>query len=532
MKGFFHQAEHGKTSCSAFFLGLQSERTTSWLRKEPKMAMFAPLSWLQALSRSQFHFGAPTTTKPGPAPGFLSRQRLRSSPKYVRESQAAMKYLHLFERLDWDRFPDRPDQRFSPDCPPISLISFIIAYLIKIDRRMAYMSELHTYLCENPALIWLLGFPLQPSNDFSWGFDPQASLPSHRHLSRLLRTIPNASLQFLLDETIRLIQTELTSEGLFGDCISLDTKHIIAWVKENNPKAYVSDRYDKTKQPIGDSDCRLGCKRKHNQRKGKGTIENLPTPTKNSIPAAHLEIGEYYWGYGSGVVATKVAEWGEFVLAELTQPFDQADVSYFHPLMQQVERRLGRKPHYGAFDAAYDAFYVYEYFADASGFAAVPFVERGGKGKKSFGEDGSPLCAAGFPMFLRYNFQKKSALIPHERSRFVCPLRFPKHSADTCPVDHKNWAKQGCVSTIASSPGSRLRYQIDRESQTYKDVYKQRTATERVNSRAVDLGIERPRLRNGAAVANHNTLTYVLINLHALQRISQRQAERLQASSA
>jgi hypothetical protein len=262
----------------------------------------------------------------------------------------------------------------------------------------------------------------------------------------------------------------------------------------------------------------------------------MPTPLKNPIPADQLEIGEYYWGYASGVVATKVAEWGEFVLAEMTQPFDQADVSYFKPLMAQAERRLGFKPHYGAFDAAFDAFYVYEYFAASDdgrlGFAAVPFVERGGHGKRLFSQDGAPLCEAGLPMSLRYRFWCKTTLIPHERARYVCPLRYPQPSGQACPKNHKNWAKQGCVTTIAASPGARLRYQVDRESQPYKEVYKQRTATERVNSQAVDLGIERPRLRNGPAIANHNTLTYVLINLHALQRIRQRKAGRYQAETA
>jgi len=67
-----------------------------------------------------------------------------------------------------------------------------------------------------------------------------------------------------------------------------------------------------------------------------------------------------------------------------------------------------------------------------------------------------------------------------------------------------------------------LRYTIDRESQQYKDVYKQRTAVERINSLAKDLGIERPRLRNGLAIANLNTLIYTVINLRLLQRIRQR----------
>ncbi len=58
-------------------------------------------------------------------------------------------------------------------------------------------------------------------------------------------------------------------------------------------------------------------------------------------------------------------DWGEIVLAELTQTFDNGDASYFFPLMEQIERRLGRKPCFGALDKAYDAFYVYQYFHEA-----------------------------------------------------------------------------------------------------------------------------------------------------------------------
>ncbi|HHW88429.1 MAG TPA: hypothetical protein GX400_19765, partial [Chloroflexi bacterium] len=50
----------------------------------------------------------------------------------------------------------------------------------------------------------------------------------------------------------------------FGDIIALDTKHITAWVKENNLKTFVRDRYNKERRPKGDPDCRLGCKRREN----------------------------------------------------------------------------------------------------------------------------------------------------------------------------------------------------------------------------------------------------------------------------
>lgn len=60
-------------------------------------------------------------------------------------------------------------------------------------------------------------------------------------------------------------------------------------------------------------------------------------------------------GYGSGLIATKVPEWGEFVLAQMTQTFDKGDVTYFHPLMEGTELNLGCKPRCAALDAAFDA---------------------------------------------------------------------------------------------------------------------------------------------------------------------------------
>lgn len=447
-------------------------------------------------------------------------------PRFARESAVANHYLRLLEPLAWDHFPER-NLDVIHGFPPVPFAPFVAACLVKLDRQLPYMSRLREYLLQHPALTWLLGFPLVPSRRYSWGFDVEASLPSARHFTRLLRRVPNDILQWLLDETVRLIQTELGSEvPNFGEAISLDTKHIIAWVRENNPKDYVKDRYDKSKQPAGDPDCRLGCKRRRNQRASSKAPP--PTPPDNPVPANTISVGEYYWGYGSGVVATKVPDWGEFVLAELTQPFDQSDVSYFLPLMVDVERRLGFRPRFGAFDAAFDAFYVYEHFHRegqdwSAGLAAVPFSQRGGH-QKTFSAEGLPLCKAGLPMPLKYTFTSRTGLFPHECNRYACSLVGLEPPADTCPVDHKRWPKGGCTTTMAASIGARLRYQLDRESDLYKEIYKQRTATERINSQAVALGIERPKLRNGQAITNQNTLTYALINLRAVQRIRKRKA--------
>ena len=440
-------------------------------------------------------------------------------PKYASDAPVIMRTLELLGPLDWSQFPERNLVRHWCQ-PAIPYAAFAGAVLVKLNEGLDSMGDLRQYLVEHPGLVPLLGFPVTRSSAYPCGFDAQASLPTQRHLTRMLREIPNPTLQFLLDNSARLICAELSQVGIrAGDCISLDTKHILAWVKENNPKAYVENRYDKTQQPDGDSDCKLGCKRKHNRRVNTG--EHPVTPSTNPQPADTIQVGEYYWGYGSGVVVVKVPEYGEFVLAELTQPFNHSDPSYFFPLMKKTERVLGFKPRFGTLDAAFDAWYVYDYFCrpdDPDAFAAVPFSEKGGYKAKGrfFSPEGLPLCQAGLPMPLLFTFtDRTSSLVEHERGKYGCPLT----TGQPCPVNHKNAAKKGCTAMMPISPGARLRYTLDRDGETYKSIYRQRTAVERINSQACALGIERPHIRNGDAIENINTLIYTLINLRVLQRI-------------
>jgi hypothetical protein len=441
-------------------------------------------------------------------------------PPFVTDCAPAMRILDLLGPLHWDELPERNLQRNWGQVT-LSNACLIGAELIKLNEGLPSFGHLYRYLIEHSAFIWLLGFPLVPAPKIACGFNALASLPTERHLTRMLRQMPHPALQFLLADSVRLIDDELRARGImWGECISLDTKHILAWVKENNPKAYVADRYNKANQPPGDPDCRLGCKRRHN-RSGDPT-----TPTSNPVPAHTLKAGEYHWGYASGIVVTLVPDYGEFVLADLTQTFDHADVSYFFPLIHDTELRLGHKPRFGTFDAAFDAWYVYAYFSSENdnpdGMAAVPFSHKGGHAitDRRFSPDGLPLCPAGLPMPLQFTFvDHTSCLVQHQRGKYVCPLPSESAHHPMCPIHHPRSLKGGCTAMMPTSLGARLRYQIDRDSDLYKNLYRQRTAVERINSQAVALGIERPHLRNGAAIANQNTLIYLLINLRFLQRL-------------
>lgn len=503
---------------------------------------FQPVNWLRqavgAVRQGSVQPQPPPLEPPPPLPVPLVRPPLShlahpgaDLPRFVADCAVAHKYLELLGPLDWANFPERETHRAWPGPTPAPRAPFVASYLVKLHEGKRYMSNLRDYLVEHPALVWILGFPLTPSDQFAWGFDVEASLPTARHFGRVLRTLPNEALQFLLDGTVSRLRQELPPEVRFGEAISLDTKHILAWVKENNPKAYVleNDRLTKTRQPKGDRDCKLGCKKKRNQSSEEAKVETAPaeptTSTKKPKSITNFSPSDvYYWGYGSGVVATKVPGWGEFVLAELTQTFDKNDVTYFFPLMAQVERRLGFKPPFGAFDAAFDPFYVFEYFYLAGGFAAVPLTERG-QIKRAFDEQGLPLCQAGLAMPLKTTFICHTSLIEHERGRYACPLLFPTPTGQTCPIAHKNWPQGGCLTTMATSIGARLRVELDRDSDEFKAIYKQRTATERINSQTTELGIEEPRLRNRRAITNQDTLIYVLVNLRGLLRVRAKKAE-------
>ncbi len=118
-----------------------------------------------------------------------------------------------------------------------------------------------------------------------------------------------------------------------------------------------------------------------------------------------------------------------------------------------------------------------------------------------------------------FTYQDRTGLVPHQREKCGCPLLQPHPTGQTCPINDPHFAKGGCTTTLATSRGARIRHQLDRESAAYKQLYAQRTMVERINSQAEALAILHPKLRHGGAIANRNTLTYVLINLRALGRL-------------
>ena len=284
-----------------------------------------------------------------------------------------------------------------------------------------------------------------------------------------------------------------------GEVLAFDVKHIYAWVKENNPRVSIKDRYCKDRQPTGDPDCKVGVKRSTNQEQPDGSKK---------------ERKEYLWGYGSGVVAATTPDYGDVVLAEYTQPFNVNDITYFLPLYHQAVANVQHFPHHLTADAAFDAWYVYERATWQQGIAAVPLNAHGHPASQR-APDGVPLCAKGLRMHPTFQF---SHTYGYRAQRFLCPLLFPQATGQTC--DHEQFQKKkGCVKDLNWEAGGVMRVTLNRDGPLYKGLYNQRTACERINSQAQALGIERPHFRNGRSIRHLNTLIYIIINVRALKKV-------------
>jgi hypothetical protein len=366
-------------------------------------------------------------------------------------------YRAFFALLDWSVVHQWETNRPARGRPAHPERAYLKAFLIRIREGMLYTTQLRRFLVRHPLLVIELGFHLVLDPTQPYGFDVEQTLPCEYWFRQKLRTFDRSLLQALFQSTVHALQDEIP--GL-GETVAFDVKHIYAWVQENNERTYVKDRYDKTRQPKGDPDCRLGVKRSTNQEQSDGSVK---------------EKKELLWGSGTGVAASIVADSGAVVLAEYTQPFNATDVTDFRPLSRQAILALNHFPTNLAGDAAYDAWYVSDAAARHGGIVAVPLRQFP---KIPFDRlpDGTPLCPIGLPMHPTRQFCHTNGF---RAQRFQCPRLFPQATGETC--EHEQFAKgKGCVKDINCEPGGLQRVTLDRQGPLFRALSNQRTGCERV----------------------------------------------------
>jgi hypothetical protein len=265
-----------------------------------------------------------------------------------------LEYRAFFSFFDWSLVEDFEAQRAGPGRPGHPESAYLKAFLIRQNENFTYTSQLRRFLLKHPLLVIELGFHLELDPHAAYGFDVNKTVPCRYWLTEKLQRLDQELLQALLRATVVALQQEIP--GL-GEVMAFDVKHIYAWVKENNPRVYVKDRYDKDQVLAGDPDCKLGVKRSSNcslpeapaqgesPSAGQGapttpsTLQDASSPTSTSTCTSEKtekkgkkeakqekekkdkkEEKEYLWGYGSGVAAATDPVDGEVVLAAYTLP--------------------------------------------------------------------------------------------------------------------------------------------------------------------------------------------------------------------
>jgi hypothetical protein len=342
--------------------------------------------------------------------------------------------------------------------------------------------DLAVELVDNPALS--LKFGLDP---------PQHPSPLVERLSSFLRDTTNDSLQQIRKSLVReLIQLE----QITGRFLSIDSCPILANVKENNLKTSVKDRFDKTKFPKGDPDCRLG------------VIIHFPQPFKKE------EL--FFWGYRNHTITDTLSE---LPVWESTKPANVSESKMFIPLFSQTQEDFNLPIEGVIGDAIYDAEYLLNFIVNE--LKAKPYIARNprweSKSDIKISNKGNPICIAGFEMIYWGKFNDRGKI----RKKFVCPITHRKKFAQQipqCPWNHPKFVKgQGCIAYRREDEN--IRDSIDYGSESFKKVYNLRTSSERIFSRLLTLCMQNPSVIGLNATANHCTIAHITVLLIALTAV-------------
>lgn len=396
------------------------------------------------------------------------------------------KYDLLFGLLDGSALqasPPSPGGR-----PPVCKSALLNALIYKNLKTLSNLSDLVTDLSENPPLAQ------------KCGFDPLKPIPPVERFSAFLRDTPNQKLQAL---RLRLVSELIAASVITGKYLAIDSCNILANVRENNPKASVQDRFDKSKPPKGDPDARLGM------------MVHFPKPFEKKV--------EPFWGYRNHAITDTLSE---LPIHEVTKPANFVDHVVFIPLFKEYLQVVGLLPQAVAADAIYDCEDILRFIIEE--LRAQPVIPRNPRNTakhRRLSPRGTPLCIAGFEMKFWGKFQDAHRL----RMKFVCPITHSKKFArevPRCPWNHPSFLTgKGCYAYLQANTG--IRNQIAYNSEAFRKIYNQRSSSERVFSRLLTLSMQTPSVRGLNATANHCTIAHITVLLIALAAAKSDQTDRI-----
>ena len=392
----------------------------------------------------------------------IYRQEIIEDVTLFISQSAAVFYDKLFTELDFTLPGAATGRRGFPK------EAMVCAFIVMKCEGFSQITDLADYLDNNRLIAHYCGF------------DIMKPLPSYWTYDRFLKQLDNGELKAIMAQQVKKLYELGIVDASF---IGLDSTPVAANTKQNNPKAFASDKFKPENHPKADPDCALGV---------------------HSAPNQHDERRyEFYWGYKNHVLVDCISG---LPVYELTTPANMADSSVVQKILAAANNIiplqectfLGDKDY--NVNAVYDLVkYVYQ------GDAMIPLNKRNTKNSEKL-PAGNPVCDAGLAM---HKDGKTSDCHGGLRQKFCCPFRQSKTGC--CPCNHKNRnngkKNRGC--TKYKSIPDTYRLSIDRECSRFKRIYALRTECERYNPRFKTSGQERLWVRNTNSAANLNTLAHI-----------------------
>jgi len=391
------------------------------------------------------------------------------------------KYEILFSFLNLSAFKNL---YASTGRPRVSYESILKALIFKNLRGLSSLSDLVRELSDNPELVFLLGF------------NPEKPLYVEL-FSAFLKNLPHHCLKEI--KTCLIIKL-IDAGEITGQYLSFDSTNIPANVKENNLKTSIASRFDKTRFPKGDPDCRLG------------VMVYFPQPFKKEI--------RFFWGYKNFVLADAISE---LPILEVTKPANIHDAKIALPLLKEISERFNFNISGVMTDAALDSPDVLSFILND--LKADPYIPQNlrntghPRSQLPISPSGKRVCLAGFEMLDWGKFKEGNRI----RRKFVCPIthskKFSKHHP-SCPLLESSLfnKKNGCTSYIQVASDD-IRKRIKYGTEKFKKMYNMRTGSERIFSRLLSLCMNNPSVRGLNAVSNHATIAHITVLLVALAAI-------------
>ena len=171
-------------------------------------------------------------------------------------------------------------------------------------------------------------------------------------------------------------------------------------------------------------------------------------------------------------------------------------------------------PKFMCFDSASDSSAVYQFLRHHNIIPIIDFNQRK-LGKNiykhfdSISENGKPICDCGVEMYhCGYDYQR-------QRRKFRCPLKM--RLIDSCPyADTCSPSPYGRTVYINDSLDMRLFGPVPYKTDKWKELYKNRTCTERINNRILnDYHLHQMRIREDSKAAFFSIFAAINIHLDA-----------------